>query len=110
MIKALDLMKSAPSVTERAQDFVKTIQRNLQKEILDTLIDEKEKIEDKITSQKDFTLHADLNAGRQPISREECERRFKTILTLEYDLDLLNEEIAVKQEIFNKYFGDVQAV
>jgi hypothetical protein len=106
MSKALSIMQNVPSVNDRAGKFEATIKRNLQKSELDVLIDKREKIEDKIASLNDFSLNTDLNKGLQPIGREECEARFKQVMLHEYELELLNEEIDAKQEIFNKYFSD----
>ena len=103
-INALEIMKNVPAVIDRADKFLQTIKRNLQKSELDVLIDKKEAIEDKIAGLLDFSLNTDLNKGLQPISRDDCEDRFKKAMALEYQLILLNEEIAAKQEVFNKYF------
>lgn len=106
MSKALLIMQTVPSVNDRAEKFVQTIKRNLQKKVLDVLIDSREKLEDKIASLKDFSLNTDLNKGLQPIGREECEQRFEEIMGLEYKLILLNEEIDAKQEIFDDLFTE----
>lgn len=104
-MKALDLMKTAVSVEERAENFVTSITRNLKKQILDPLTDKKEQMEDKIKTLMDFSLVTDMNKGAYPITREEAEDRFKQVMVLEYSLKMLALETTAKTEIFNEYFG-----
>jgi hypothetical protein len=105
-MKALDLMKTAPSVEDRADNFITSITRNLKKQIMDPLVDRKDLMEDKIKSLMDFSLATDLNKGVAPITREEAEDRFRQVLALEYSLKLLALETAVKTVIFTEYFGE----
>ena len=102
--KALETMVNVPLIKERADKFFVTIKRNLQKEILDPLITQREKLEDDIASVLDFSLNTDINRGLTPITREKCQERFKTSITLQYELNLLNMEIAQKQIIFDELF------
>jgi hypothetical protein len=104
-MKALDLMKTAVSVEDRAENFVTSITRNLKKQILDPLTDKKDQMEDKIKSLMDFSLATDLNRGVLPITREEAEDRFRQALALEYNLKLLALETEAKTDLFTEYFG-----
>lgn len=106
MSKALEIMRKAQSVEKRAGKFAVTIARNLQKEMIDTLVDQKEKLEDEIESVLDFSLVTDLNHGLKTITREEAERRFKTAMEKGYQLKLLKVELKVKRKLFKKYFDD----
>lgn len=110
MIKALNIMQNTVSVKDRASDYLQSIKRNIQRDEIDTLIIQREKLEDKIRLVQDFTLLTDLNAGQAAINREECEKRFKQALAMEYDLEILNLEIESKQAIFANYFEDAATV
>lgn len=103
-VRALGLMQSNRSVKDRAESYTTSIARNLEKEILDPLIDEKAKIEQKLFDLKDFTLDTNLNAGQARMTIEQCQARFKEIIELEYRLVLLNMELEVKQKSYEHYF------
>lgn len=106
--KALKIMRRAQSVEKRADKFSVTIARNLQKELIDTLIDQKEKLEDEIESILDFSLETNLNAGLKQITREEAEKRFKLAIEKGYQLKLLKVELKVKTKLYNKYFENIE--
>lgn len=103
--KALLIMKSAPNMDKRAEKFLNTIARNVKKERIDTLIDQKEKLEDEIESLLDFSLHTDLNKGQQPLTREDCEKRFDKAISLGYELKLISMELKIKRALYADYFG-----
>lgn len=105
-MKALKIMQESTSVINRAGEYATTIHRHLKRSIIDALTDEKDKLVDEISSQLDFSLQTDLNRGVQPLTRDECEKRFNRVQELEYQLVLLNLEIAAKERIFAKYFAD----
>lgn len=105
-MKALDIMKTSSNTEQRAETYVGTIKRNLQKNLLDPLIDKKEKLEDTVTSLLDFSLQTDINKGVAMVTREEAEDRFAKVMQKEYELVLLNLEIKAKQASFDKYFTD----
>lgn len=105
-MKALEIMRSVVPVDKKAETYALTIKRNLQKQIIDPLIDKKEKLEDDIESAMDFSLNVNINEGMSPITREQAEERFKRVQGLEYQLVMLNLEMKAKLEIFNRYFGD----
>jgi predicted polyphosphate/ATP-dependent NAD kinase len=108
-MKALQLLKTNPSVQERAEAYVKSIKRDLQKEVIDTLITTKEKAEDQLFELKNFTLDTNVNQGLAQMTKEDCKKRFKNIIEFEYQLILLEAELKVKQASFDKYFGDEEA-
>lgn len=101
---AYSLMQSNKTVEERIDAYFGSIKRNLQRDILDTLVQKIEAIEDHIFEQKDFTLSTDLNKGEVRLTKEECEKRFTNIIEAEYKLEILRMELAVKQASFNRYF------
>lgn len=108
-MKALELLKTNKSVKERAEQYAQSMKRNIQRDVLDTLTSKKEKIEDDLFELGNFTLDTNLNAGLKQMTKESCEDRFKKIIQLEYELELLQAEIKVKQSSFDKYFNDVEA-
>jgi len=108
--KAAELLKNLPNIEQRAEKFAETVKRNLQKGLIDTLITKKETLEDTIDSKLDFSLHTDLNKGMLPVSREAAEVRFKEVINLRYELELVNMELTIKQDIFAEYFGTDAAV
>jgi len=107
-IKALSLLKTNKTVKERAESYFKSIQRNIQKNVIDALIQKKEALEDKIFDLENFTLDTNLNAGLRTMTKEDCEKRFVDIISSEYELELINREIEIKQATFNKYFEDAK--
>jgi len=106
MSKALELLKSNKSVSERAENFAISIKRNIQRDVIDELTSKKEKIDDELFELSDFTLSTNLNNGMKQMTKNECEARFKKIINLEYELKLINIELDVKTASFNKYFGE----
>ncbi len=106
MNKALNLLKTNKTVSERASNYVVSIQRNIQRDVIDQLIARKEKIEQDLFDLADFTLDTNLNAGQKRMTKEDCEERFKRIIDLEYQLTIVGYELEIKQKSFNKYFGE----
>lgn len=107
--KALDIMRESVPINKKAEDYFKTIKRNLQKQVLDVLIDKKEHLEDTLASYLDFSLDVNINKGINPITREEAEKRFGKALEIEYELTLVTIELKTKQDIYDKYFSNGQA-
>jgi len=101
---AMQLMRNTVSIEERASSFFESSRRNIQRDVIDQLISQKEKIEDKLFELKDFSLSTDLNRGMKRITKEEIESRFKEIISNEYELLLISEELKQKQILFDKYF------
>ena len=106
MNKALELLKTNTSVEQRAEAYAKSIKRDLQKKILDTLIVKKEALEDKLFELQNFELDTDRNRGMAQMTKDDCEKRFTDMINSEYELTLLEAELKVKQASFDKYFGD----
>lgn len=105
-MKALEMLKDSVSVSKRADKFVVSIKRNIQKDVIDALTTKKEKIEDDLFELGTFQLETDANKGLRALTKEECEVRFKRIIDLEYQLRLTDLELKFKQESFDKYFKD----
>ena len=106
---ALELLKTNKSVAERAENYVISAKRNIQKDVIDTLNSKKEGIEDELFELTNFNLETNINRGVNEMTRAEVETRFKKIIDLEYKLVLLEMEIKTKLASFNKYFGNAEA-
>lgn len=104
-MKALELLKTNQTVKERAEKFAASIKRDIQNEVIDSLIKKQEKMVDQLFELQNFTLGTDLNHGIKQMTQEECKERFKKIIDLEYSLVALGLEIKVKTDSFNTYFG-----
>ena len=103
--KALDLLKSNKTVSERAENYIISVKRNLQRDVIDALVQRKEAMEDELFELTNFTLETNVNNGVQAMTKETIEARFKKVIDLEYKLKLTNLELATKQESFDKYFA-----
>lgn len=106
MSKALTLLKSNKSVEERAGSYVVSLKRNIQKTVLDTLIEKKDRITDELFELTNFTLNTNLNQGLKQMTKDDCEKRFTKIIELEYELTLTEFELKIKQASFDNYFKD----
>lgn len=104
-MKAEDLLKTNKTVAERATNYASSMKRNIQRDVIDALISKKEKMDDELFELTNFTLDTNINQGIRQMTKETCEERFKRIIQIEYELVLLNMELKVKQESFDKYFG-----
>jgi len=104
-MKALEMLKANKSVSERAENYVIASKRNIQRDVIDSLVAKVETIEDELFELTNFNLETNINAGVTQMTKESVETRFKKIIDLEYRLQLISMELKVKQESFNKYFG-----
>ena len=104
-MKALELLKTNTGVAERAENYVSSVKRNIQRDVIDALTAKKEKIDDELFELKNFSLETDANKGVIEMKREDVEKRFRKIIDREYELKLVNLELTAKQESFEKYFG-----
>jgi archaellum component FlaC len=104
-MKALELLKTNTGVAERAENYVSSVKRNIQRDVIDALTSKKEKIDDELFELKNFSLETDANKGVIEMKREDVEKRFRKIIDLEYELKLVSLELTAKQESFEKYFG-----
>jgi len=104
-MKALELLKTNTGVAERAENYVSSVKRNIQRDVIDALTAKKEKIDDELFELKNFSLETDANRGVVEMKREDVEKRFRKIIDLEYELKLVSLELTAKQESFEKYFG-----
>ena len=104
-MKALELLKTNTGVAERAENYVSSVKRNIQRDVIDALTAKKEKIDDELFELKNFSLETDANKGVIEMKREDIEKRFRKIIDLEYELKLVSLELTAKQESFEKYFG-----
>ena len=104
-MKADKLLRKNKSVAERAEGFVTSIKRNIQKDVLDVLVTKLDDTNDKLFELKDFSLETNVNSGQSAMTREACEKRFKEIINLEYSKELLEREIKIKTKSFNRYFS-----
>ena len=104
-MKALELLKTNTGVAERAENYVSSVKRNIQRDVIDALTAKKEKIDDELFELKNFSLETDANRGVIEMKREDVEKRFRKIIDLEYELKLVSLELTAKRESFEKYFG-----
>ncbi len=107
-VKALDLLKSNKTVSERAENYIVSVKRNIQRDVIDALTSRKEAMEDELFELTNFNLETDVNKGYQQMTKESVEQRFKKIIDIEYKLKLVSLELNAKQESFDKYFGDAE--
>jgi hypothetical protein len=107
-MKALDMLKANKTVSERAENYVTSSKRNIQRDVIDSLVAKVESIEDELFELTNFNLETNINAGITQMTKESVETRFKKIIDLEYKLKLTNLELSAKQESFNKYFGNAE--
>jgi hypothetical protein len=105
-MKALELLKTNKSVSERAENYITATKRNIQRDVIDTLVAKKESYDDELFELTNFNLETDVNRGFQQMTKEQVESRFRKIIDLEYRLTLVNMELKVKTESFNKYFSE----
>lgn len=105
-VKALDLLKSNKTVSERAENYIVSVKRNIQRDVIDALTAKKESMEDELFELTNFNLETDVNKGYQQMTKESVEQRFKKVIDIEYKLKLTSLELASKQESFDKYFGE----
>lgn len=102
---AFTMMKKNRSVSERAQSYFESTKREIQRNIIDKLIERKEKFEDELFELTNFSLETNLNSGLRQMTKEDCTKRFSRIIDIEYELKLVELELESKQKSFDKYFG-----
>jgi len=95
--KANQLLTSAKSVEERANKFETSIKRNIQKKVLDPLLEQIEAKEDELYELENFS-------ETKSLSQAECQEKFEKIIQIEFDITCLKAELQKKQETFDKYF------
>lgn len=101
---AFKLMEKNKSVKERAAAYLESLKRNIQRDVIDSIIPRKEKLEDELFELTNFTLDTNLNAGLKQMTKDDCEKRFKRVIDIEYELKLVELELKTKKESFTKYF------
>lgn len=104
-IVALEMLGKNKTVAQRAESYVGSIKRNIQRDVIDNLIARKEKLEEEKFELSDFTLDTNINSGHRRMTAEDCEKRFKRLIDVDYELALLDIEIKVKQASYDKYFN-----
>jgi hypothetical protein len=104
-VKALEMLETNISVSERAENYIISVKRNLQRDVIDALVQKKEAMDDELFELKNFSLETNINTGLQAMTKEMVEARFKKIIDLEYKLKLTELELKTKQESFDKYFA-----
>jgi len=109
-MKALDLLKTNKTVSERAEQYATSMKRNIQKNVIDVLISKKERYEDDLFELTNFTLDTNINQGMNQMTKEDCEKRFTKIIEIGYNLELLTRELDIKQAIFDIYFSEKSKV
>lgn len=102
---AFALLSTKTNDAERAEAFVVAIQRNLQRTIIDKLVEQIEKLQDENYELREFNLTADMNAGIKALTKEECETRFSKLINNEFKLKMLQLELDVKRQSFDSFFA-----
>lgn len=106
-MKALEMLKTNRDIKDRAVSYIRSIKRDIQKNVIDDLLIKKEKLEDEIYELEDMNLDTNLNKGLRRMTKEDVQTRFESIIQKSFELKMLSLEIASKLETFNKYFeGD----
>ena len=105
-MKALQILQSGKSVSERADVYSKAIKRDIQYNIIDQLARKKEKLVEEKFDAENFNLATDLNKGMKQMTQEDCYKRFERLITIDYEITLLDAEIKAKQNSFISYFGE----
>lgn len=106
MSKALELLKQSKSVAQRAAQYVTSVKRDIQRDVLDALTKKKEALDDELFDLSNFSLETDMNAGRKQMTKDDVLVRFKRMIQIEYELKLITMELEVKQTAFNAYFDE----
>lgn len=106
MSKALKMLNTAKSVSDRAEAYAPRIKESLKLKIIRPLKERIAVIDDKIFDLSNFALDTDLNRGQKQMSKEDCEKRFEEIIELSYEKDMLEMELESKQETFDDLFGE----
>ena len=94
---ALNFLKKAKSVEEKAATFAEGIKRDLQYEVIDALIKKRETLQEKKFDLQNFNLSTDFNKNLREMNRED------------YELELLEAEIKTKQKSFDYYFAEISS-
>ncbi len=104
MSKALDLLKSNKTLSERAADLLPSVEREVKQKFIIDLKSKIEGVEDRLADAKLINLKTNLNEGQTAHSREECKERLMLILELEYQLVILKRELKIKTRLYLDYF------
>lgn len=107
-MKALDLLKTAKSVEARADKYAARIKSSLNIEMILPLKEKIEKIDDEIFDLENFSLDTNLNKGQKLMTKEDCEERFRKIINLNYQKEMLTLELKAKEKAFNTLFEETQ--
>lgn len=103
--KALELLKKAKSVDERAGKYAERIATSLKIKMILPLQEKVEAMEDKIFDLENFSLDTNLNKGQKTMTKDDCEKRFEEIINLKYEKGMLELELEAKKEAFEDLFG-----
>lgn len=103
-VLAMKMLEKSKSIKERADSYFTSVKRNIQRDVLDSLTQKKEALDDKLFELQNFTLETNLNSGLRMMTKEDAENNFKAIIETEYQLTMIEMELKVKQASFDKYF------
>ena len=71
--KALELLKNNKTVKERAENYIVSVKRNIQRDVIDALVQKKEQMEDELFELTNFSLEMDANRGFEAMTKERVE-------------------------------------
>ncbi len=107
-MKALSLLESNKTTKEKASSYVVSIARSLKRNVLETLQDKIDKLKDENFDLENFALDTDLNKNLRQMTKEDCELRFKKLIDNQFEIEMLELELASKTKVFNTYFNEEQ--
>ena len=104
MNRAESLLLSGQKVSERASKYAERVAKSLELKLITSLEEEIEEKNDKILDLENFSLETDLNKGIKPLTKEEVEANFKTIIELTFERDLLEAKLNSYKKAYDYYF------
>ena len=102
--KAFQMMNKGKGVEERASKYFNGIKKDLQRNVIDSMQSQVDRIKSEIFELEDFSLETDVNRGVSALSEAECNQRFNSIIQKKYELKLKKLELKEKKKAFNELF------
>lgn len=103
--KAEILLSKVKNATERASEYFPRIKSTFSIELQQQKESILQKI-DRINTLSEMSLETNVNSGKQAMTKQQCEGRFRDILGLEAELVLDIAEYHNRVDAFESYFGE----
>lgn len=103
--KALTLLSTVKTGKEKAEQYFPRIKNSLWIKLIN-FKESIDSIKDQISDLENFSLDTNINKGIVAMDKDECEKRFSSILDKKFELSLLEAEYKAKKETFEEYFGE----